>query len=220
VSNDLDALFASLRDDPGGPRLATAAAVRAVGDRRTRLHRMVGVGSVAVAVAVAGGTASVAFSGSAPRNGSTPRNASTPKTTTQSEEKRLCGRADLTAHPSTGQQWKILITISNRSTTRCDVRGFPGLVYTKPGGSSATLPTAHRGPANPTASLPRNGIATVTITIDSGRPDTHVTDCAEPSSYHGVSLVLGGDERVPLPGLSINAQCDTVSITSWSQAAG
>jgi hypothetical protein len=92
-------------------------------------------------------------------------------------------------------------------------------VYTKSNGATATLPTNHRGTSNPTASLPSNGTAIVNITIDSGRPDTHVTDCTKPVSYQGVALVLDGGQRVPLPGLTINAQCDTVSVTSWSQAA-
>jgi hypothetical protein len=241
VSNDFGEFFTSLRDDPAGPRLATAATLRAVGDRRTRMRRVVGIGGVAVAVAVVAGTASVAYSGSTQKgsaNGGEPNGAGgvasssppaftrpsvspVPKTSfakPANNPGRTCGRADLKAHTS-GRQWTIIVTIANVSATPCSVRGFPALAFARPDGSPATLPTAHRGPSNPTAVLTRTGNATVTIAIDSGRPDTHVTDCSQPSTYQGISLVLDGAGRIPLPGLGINAQCDTVSITSWSPAA-
>ena len=131
---------------------------------------------------------------------------------------RACGAADLKASTSAGPS-TILVTISNGSPTPCDVRGFPGLVHTEPDGSTGTVPMVHRGISNPTASLPRGRTAIINIAVDSGRPDTHVTDCTKPVSYHGIALVLDGGQHVALRGLTINAGCDTVSVTSWSQAA-
>ncbi len=130
-----------------------------------------------------------------------------------------CGRAGLKAYASTSDPWNMLITISNQSTTPCDVHGFPSLMYTQASGSIAALPTARRGMSNPTVTLPRNGSATVNITVDSGRPDTHVTDCSKPVTYRDIFLALDGGELVSLSAFTIDAQCDAVSITSWSRAA-
>jgi len=251
VSADLEDLFTSLRNDPADLRLAPAATLRAIGERRTRVRRIGGAG--ALALALAAGTAGAAYSvnaadrpapagvaGAAPSHppatigqGTPPSTETLPSGPSSSgalspspsrtspgsnSGGRVCGPADLVANTAVAK-FNILVTISNISVTPCTVRGFPSLVYTQSNGSTAILPTTHRGPSNPTASLPHSGNATVNIIIDSGRPDTHVTDCTQAVTYHGVSMQLDTGQRVPLQNLSIDAQCDVVSITSWSQAA-
>ena len=245
MSADLNQLLATARADADQVPLAAPAQLRQVGDRRTRRRRLAAVTVVAAVVGLAtvGVSAALIRPGPPPApSGSSgpspvspplistspvspsPSSRSTPSSPPARAAGAACRAADLKVESITadggGGSAGHTVLVSNRSATMCKLTGPPALKWTKPNGSTATLPTTPQGSGDPVALQPGKRAAFI-IVITNGFGGYNPSDpaCANPVTYKRISAVVGG-ERLTLAGLVLEVQCDGVRETGWATVAG
>ena len=134
---------------------------------------------------------------------------------------RDCATADLGAwsfqdDPSVIGSATHDFTIGNRSTSPCQLAAYPQLVYTEPGTRDVKPVPATRSAARQDPVLLAPGkSAAFTLRYAGRAADPSSLDCARPVSYRGMSLVLAGGQKYPLPEFGINVACDGVQIQPW-----
>ena len=113
------------------------------------------------------------------------------------------------------------VVVTNRSATPCRLSGYPVLQYTRPSGGTAKIPVTKIPPIvlsspGPFELAPGEQASFIIFHVTGlGGYDPSSPACAHPVTYDGISIRFANGQRLALPGLTLEVECDGVRLQPW-----
>jgi hypothetical protein len=147
-----------------------------------------------------------------------PRNPSPYPATTGAQptatDAHVCTAADFADHAASagGGTPQVVITLTDRASTPCQLTDVPVLVTVDAARTAHTVPVDFSDTTNelPPPVAPGQSVQLVVTTS---------SDCAgaQPAVYDKLALAIGSTGRIPVPGLTLTSTC-AVRVSAWHSA--